>query len=105
MTQAEYLAKQESDTAELYIELDRLASAGKSEGLPTTIIGASELMDTLPVWKYWQMTERRFLPFTGGLLDQPVKLLNNLLALDGLLQAVKDANETEKQENQVNENG
>ena len=56
------------------------------------------LLEAWPGWLIWRATERKFLPYAGGLMDQPEGLLSAWLTLDGLLERVEAMRRNQEEE-------
>jgi hypothetical protein len=49
------------------------------------VIHLHDEVEAMAVWPDWVALERKFLPYAGGLVDQPERLMSDLLTLDGLV--------------------
>ena len=60
-----------------------------SDDLPDYLEDAESLLGAWETWLAWRAGERKFLPYGGGLLEQPEGLMQSLWRLDDLYDRVQ----------------
>jgi hypothetical protein len=67
--------------------MDALPSDESALFIPDILnISLEEFNRIFPDWVKWRATDRRFLPYAGGLRDQPTRVMDGLLYLDSIFQ-------------------